>query len=119
MRYTNIVHYPSEIVEVKTHSITSSLKLPVTTRVNPPYLKCIHTDSPFGPVGGQLPPSPMRDLPPPRVSLPLTSKKIMEYYSEISVPAILLKVFALKVYEIWLCSQEELAQELLLPPIFA
>ena len=36
MRYTFIIHYPPQIMEVKTHLDTTKVKLPVTSRVNPP-----------------------------------------------------------------------------------
>ena len=42
MRYTTVLHGPPKITEAKTHLNTSSVKLPVTSRVNPPYLKCIY-----------------------------------------------------------------------------
>ena len=42
LRYTIILHEPPKIMEMKTHLTISSVKLPVTSRVNTPYLKCIH-----------------------------------------------------------------------------
>ena len=36
------VQGPPKIMEVKTHLNTSNVKLPVTSCVNSPYLKCIH-----------------------------------------------------------------------------
>ena len=39
MRYTNILHEPPKIMEEKTHLNTSTVKLPVTSRVNPPSMK--------------------------------------------------------------------------------
>ena len=42
MSYTFILHVTLKIKEAKTHSNTSTAKLSVTPRVNPPYLKCIH-----------------------------------------------------------------------------
>ena len=38
----NIVTDPPKITDVNSTLNTSSLKFPITSRVNPPYLKCIH-----------------------------------------------------------------------------
>ena len=42
MRYTVVLHDKLKNIEVKTHLNISSVKLPVTPRVNPPYLRSIH-----------------------------------------------------------------------------
>ena len=39
---TFIVHYSPKIIGVETDSNTTKVKLPTTSRVNPPYLKCIY-----------------------------------------------------------------------------
>ena len=39
---TNIVPYPPKIIEVKTHLITTKVKLPVVSRVNQANLECIY-----------------------------------------------------------------------------
>ena len=40
--YTNKLHDPPKNMDVNSRLSTSSLKFPVTSRVSPPYLKCIH-----------------------------------------------------------------------------
>ena len=39
---STIVHDPPKIIDVNSLISTSCLRLTVTPRVNPPYLKCIH-----------------------------------------------------------------------------
>ena len=39
---STIVRDPPKIMDVNSLLSTSSLKFPVTSRVNPPYVKCIH-----------------------------------------------------------------------------
>ena len=41
------VQDPPKIIEIKTHLNTSCVKLPVTSRVNRLYLKCIHMAKKF------------------------------------------------------------------------
>ena len=42
MRCVFIVYHPPKIMKVKSCLTTTSVKHPVTSRVNPPYLECIH-----------------------------------------------------------------------------
>ena len=42
MRYEFIIQYPTKIMEVQTPLNTKKVKLPVTSRVNPSYVKCIY-----------------------------------------------------------------------------
>ena len=54
MRYTIIWHDPPKTMEVKTHLNTSTVKLHVSSRVSPTYLKYIHMVEEYACSGGVI-----------------------------------------------------------------